>query len=72
MKRPSERGGYQSPYTSVVVVDGAMFLVTDRERGAFRAMKLTSAECKPVTQALDAAHADVEAPIVGARRQRSA
>lgn len=65
MKRPSRSGDYESPYTTVRIVDGVYYLVVDRRRGGFTARKLTAAETSIARRALDEAHADLEARLGG-------
>jgi hypothetical protein len=57
-----------APYTAILVVDGAHYLIIDRKRGGFRAVRLASNEAKLAQRTLDDAHADIEARLVGARQ----
>jgi hypothetical protein len=60
-------GSYPSPYTAVIEVDGAMYLLVDRTKRGFRGVRLTATETKMAREAFDDAHADVEARLVGSR-----
>lgn len=69
MPKRRDAGDYPSPYTALLEVDGAMFVITRRETAGFYAVRLTPEERDLAIRALDDAHADVEARIVGARRK---
>jgi hypothetical protein len=61
---PRERDPYPSPYDAVIFVANRAYLIIEREKRSFRAVRLTRKETRLVRDALDDAHADVEARIV--------
>lgn len=70
MRPPSRTGDYESPYTSVLIVDGAYYLIVDRRLDGFTARRLSSYEVRVARRTLDEAHADLEARLGGRRAQR--
>lgn len=68
MKPPSRHGAYENPYTAVVFVDAAPYLITERRRDGCVARKMDAAEAEIVRRAFDDVHADFGARM--SRRQR--
>lgn len=63
MKPPSRRGRYETPYTAVLLVDGAYYLIVERRRDGFVTRRLSKAEAAVVQRAFDDVHADLEARL---------
>lgn len=68
VKPPSRRGQYESPYTSVLLVDGEFYLIVERQRRGFVARRLSKSEERLALRAFDDLHADLEARLQAVRR----
>lgn len=65
MSYAPKRDSYGSPYVSVFELGGAMYVITERRRSGFSAVKLNAEARAWVQSSLDDAHANLDALLLG-------